>query len=136
LQDRIHLQVSTGCQPQHRWELSLKASNSSPRTISGWVSFEQSSYKFNYCYKSIGPPLWSSGQSSWLQIRRSGFDFQHYQIFWEVVSLERSPLSLVSTTEQLLQRNCSSSSIESREYGSVAIRCADSATPSIPKSWH
>jgi hypothetical protein len=25
------------------------------------------------------PPLWSSGQSSWLQIRRSGFDSRHYQ---------------------------------------------------------
>jgi hypothetical protein len=24
------------------------------------------------------PPLWSSGQSSWLQIRRPGFDSQHY----------------------------------------------------------
>jgi hypothetical protein len=29
------------------------------------------------------PPLWSSGQSSWLQIRRPGFDSRHYQIFWE-----------------------------------------------------
>jgi hypothetical protein len=26
-----------------------------------------------------GPPLWSSGQSSWLQIRRPGFDSRHYQ---------------------------------------------------------
>jgi hypothetical protein len=61
-----------------------------------------------------GPPLWSSGQSSWLQIRRPGFDFRHYQIFWErekkkerkktVVGLERGPLSLVSTTEELLDR--------------------------------
>jgi hypothetical protein len=25
------------------------------------------------------PPLWSSGQSSWLQIRRHGFDSRHYQ---------------------------------------------------------
>jgi hypothetical protein len=24
------------------------------------------------------PPLWSSGQSSWLQIRRRGFDSRHY----------------------------------------------------------
>jgi hypothetical protein len=29
-----------------------------------------------------GPPVWSSGQSSWLQIRRPGFDSRHYQIFW------------------------------------------------------
>jgi hypothetical protein len=40
------------------------------------------------------PPLWSSGQSSWLQIRRSGFDSWRYKIFWEVVDVERGPLSL------------------------------------------
>jgi hypothetical protein len=28
-----------------------------------------------------GPPLWSSGQSSWLQIQRSGFDSRRYQMF-------------------------------------------------------
>jgi hypothetical protein len=43
------------------------------------------------------PPLWSSGQSSWLQIQRSEFDSLHCQIFWEVVGLERGPHSLVST---------------------------------------
>jgi hypothetical protein len=35
------------------------------------------------------PPLWSSGQSSRLQIQMSGFDSRHYQIFLEVVGLER-----------------------------------------------
>jgi hypothetical protein len=25
------------------------------------------------------PPLWSGGQSSWLQIRRPGFNSRHYQ---------------------------------------------------------
>jgi hypothetical protein len=35
------------------------------------------------------PPLWSSGQSSWLHIQRSRVDSRHYQIFWEVVGLER-----------------------------------------------
>jgi hypothetical protein len=53
------------------------------------------------------PPLWSSGQSSWLQIQRSGFNFRRYQIFWEVVGLERGPLALVSTIEELLGRNSS-----------------------------
>jgi hypothetical protein len=46
--------------------------------------------------------LWSSGQSSWLQIRRPGFDSRHYQK--KIVGLERGPLSLVSTTEELLDR--------------------------------
>jgi hypothetical protein len=26
--------------------------------------------------------MWSCGQSSWLQIQRSGFDNRRYQIFW------------------------------------------------------
>jgi hypothetical protein len=38
-------------------------------------------------------------------------------IFGEVVGLERGPLSLVSTTEELLERNSSASGLEIREYG-------------------
>jgi hypothetical protein len=41
----------------------------------------------------LGPPLWSSGHSSWLLTQRSGFDFRRYQIFWVAVGLERGPLS-------------------------------------------
>jgi hypothetical protein len=55
---------------------------------------------------SLGPMtrfFLSNAQSSWLQIRRPGFDSQHYQKK-KVVSLERGPLSLVSTTEELLDR--------------------------------
>jgi hypothetical protein len=62
--------------------------------------------------------LWSSGQSSWLQIQRSGFDSRCYQIFWEEVDLERGPLSLVSTT------GSSGSGLEHQDYGrrrSVAL---------------
>jgi hypothetical protein len=55
--------------------------------------------------------------SSWLQIQRSGFDSRGYQIFWEVVALERDPLSLVSTTEGLLKRKSSGSGLENRDYG-------------------
>jgi hypothetical protein len=47
-----------------------------------------------------------------------GFDCRHYQIFWEeVVGLERGPLSLVSTTEELLERKISGSCLVSRDYG-------------------
>jgi hypothetical protein len=49
------------------------------------------------------PPLWSNGQSSWLHIRRPGFNSRHYHKK-KVVGLERSPLSLVITTEELLDR--------------------------------
>jgi hypothetical protein len=59
-----------------------------------------------------GPPLWSSGQSSWLQIRRPRVRFPGTKRFSDkknkkgkqVVGLERGSLSLVSTTEELLDR--------------------------------
>jgi hypothetical protein len=48
------------------------------------------------CYvEESRPPLWCSGLSSLLQIQRSGLDSRRYQIFWEVMGLERGPLSLV-----------------------------------------
>jgi hypothetical protein len=58
----------------------------------------------------------SSGQSSWLQIQRSGFDSRCYQILWEVVGLERGSLSLGSTIEELLERKSSDSGLEMWEY--------------------
>jgi hypothetical protein len=46
---------------------------------------------------------------------RSRFDSRRFQIFWEVVDLERGPLSLVSTSEELLGRKSSGSGLGSRE---------------------
>jgi hypothetical protein len=40
-----------------------------------------------------------------------------YQIFWEVVGLERAPLSLVSRIEEILKRKSSGSGLESPDYG-------------------
>jgi hypothetical protein len=57
----------------------------------------------HFCRLMMWPPLWTSGQSYWLQIQRAGFDSRRYQIFGVVVGLERGPLSLVSTTEELTE---------------------------------
>jgi hypothetical protein len=65
----------------------------------------------------VRPPLWSSGQSSRLQIQMSGFDSRCYQIFWKVVALKWGPLSLVTKIEELLRRKSSVSGLESRECG-------------------
>jgi hypothetical protein len=67
--------------------------------------------------------LWYSGQSSWLLIQRSGFDSRRYQIFWEVMGLERGPLSLVSTIVELLERKISGCSLENRDYGRRNLSC-------------
>jgi hypothetical protein len=77
------------------------------------------------------PPLWSSGQSSWLQIQRSGFDFRHYKVFWEVVVLERGPLKLVSTIEELLGRKRSGSCLENRDYNRRWSAALSTRHPSI-----
>jgi hypothetical protein len=69
------------------------------------------------CYvEESRPPQWSSCQSSWLQIQRSWLDSQRYQIFWKVLSLKRGPLSLLSTTEKLLERKSSDFCLEYRYY--------------------
>jgi hypothetical protein len=76
-------------------------------------------WSFNYYFTNTPhrrPPLWSSSQSYCLQIQRPGFDSRSYQIFWEVVGLERGLLSLVSTIEELLGRKSNGSGLESREY--------------------
>jgi hypothetical protein len=46
------------------------------------------------------------------------------------VGLERSPFSLVSTIEELLERKCSGSGLENREY-CLETRHADHVAPSI-----
>jgi hypothetical protein len=92
-----------------------------PKSLRFYLQARDKSFSVN-CYLftvySYGPSLWSSGQSSWLQIQRPGFDSHPYQIFWEVVGLERGPLSLVTTIEELLERKSSGSGLEIREYGS------------------
>jgi hypothetical protein len=96
-------------------------------------SINAHSNKFNIFV--VSQPLWSSAQSSWLKIQRSGFDSRRYQVFWEVVGLERGPLSLVSTTEELLEKKNSGSGLESRDY-CVGIRHADHVAQSVRKVWH
>jgi hypothetical protein len=59
----------------------------------------------------------------------------HYQIFREVMGLEPRPLSLASTIEELLERNISSSGLDT-DNTAVGIHHTDHVAPSVPKSWH
>jgi hypothetical protein len=67
---------------------------------------------------------------------RSGFDSCRYKIFWEVVGLERGPLSLVSTTEELLKWKSSGSGLEDRDYGRRVSAALTTRNLYIRKSWH
>jgi hypothetical protein len=82
----------------------------------------------NYLLSPIRPPQWSSGQSFWLQVQRSGLDSRRYHIFWVVVGLERGPLNLMSTSEELPEGKNSGSGLESREYGRRDPSCLPRGT--------
>jgi hypothetical protein len=68
--------------------------------------------------------------------RGPGFDSWRYQIFWEIVGLERGPLSLVRVIEELFEWKSSGAPVKKTELTGGGIRCSDYATPSIHKSWH
>jgi hypothetical protein len=63
-----------------------------------------------------------------------GFDSRRYQIFLEVVGLELGPLSLVSTTEELLDRKVTAP-VYKTENTAVVIPHTDHVAPSMHKSW-
>jgi hypothetical protein len=86
-------------------------------TVQNECFVEMDLHNFLEIMVDLWPPLLYDGQSSWLQIQRSGFDSQHYQIFWVVVGLGWGSLSLVSTNEELLERKSSRSGLENRDYG-------------------
>jgi hypothetical protein len=116
---------STGFYPQpdqsskHRPILSTILSNILNTYVMTFlaVSFLQALSSIDSVFIRGRLPLRSTGQSSWLQIQRSGFDYRRYHIFREVVGLERGPLSLESTSEELLGRKSSGSGLENRDYG-------------------
>jgi hypothetical protein len=62
----------------------------------------------NYTDRLCGLVVRVSGYRS----RGPGFDSRRYQIFWEVVGLERGPLSLVRIIEELLEWKSSGSGLE------------------------
>jgi hypothetical protein len=87
----------------------------------------------SFIVRYMRPPLWSSGQSSCLQIRRPGFDSRHHQKK-KVVGLERGPLSLVTTIEELLDIKVAAP-VKKTENTVVGIRHADNVALSIRESW-
>jgi hypothetical protein len=68
--------------------------------------------------------------------RGLGFNSRRYYIFWAVVALERGPLSLVSTVEELLGGKSSGFGPETREYGRGDPLCWAHDSLLIRKSWH
>jgi hypothetical protein len=61
------------------------------------------------------------------------FHSQPYHIFWELGGLERCPLSLVRTIEELLEWKSSGFGLEKQRLTALGILCADRA---ITRGWH
>jgi hypothetical protein len=59
------------------------------------------------------------------------FDSPRYQI----LGLELDPLSLVSTTEELLERKSSGSGLENRDHGREVSAALTTRHPCIRKNW-
>jgi hypothetical protein len=76
-----------------------------------WLDLQKNTFLYNLKNHLCGLVVRIPGYRS----RGPGFDSWCYQIFWEVVGLERRPLSLMSTVEELLGRKSSGSGLESRE---------------------
>ena len=93
-------------------------------------------YRWHFVGERRRRPLWSSGQSFWLQIHRSRVRSRRYQIFCVVVGLERGPLSLVSlmrSIEELLEWKSSGSRSRKQRLTAVGTRWADHVTPLYPQ---
>jgi hypothetical protein len=52
------------------------------------------------------------------------------------MDLERGPLSLMSTIQELLERKSSGSGLENRDYGRRGSTALITRHPSIHKGWH
>jgi hypothetical protein len=107
------------------WRTRMKQIKLHPVYFNNILPFTATSYKsFLHSRVSDWPPMWSSAQSSCLQIQRSVFDSRRYQIFWEILGLERSSLILVRIIEELFQEN---GVLRSRKpkLTTVGIRCTD-----------
>jgi hypothetical protein len=75
---------------------NLEAGNfNSHDTDLGWIKYLVPITKDRLCGLVVRVPGYRA--------RGPGFDSRFYQIFWEVVGLERCPFSLVRITEELLE---------------------------------
>jgi hypothetical protein len=99
----------------------------------------QWSYVFKYHqYCHVWRRLTTAFLIQWSEFlaTHAGFDSRSDHIFWEVVGMERGPLSFVRITEELLDWKSSGSGSRKSRLTAVEIRRADHATASIHKSWH
>jgi hypothetical protein len=81
-------------------------------------------------YRSRGPGLIPRAT------RFSGLIPRATRFTEKVVGLERGPLSLVSTIEELLERKISDLGVENPYYGRKGSAALTTRHPSIRKSWH
>jgi hypothetical protein len=80
------------------------------------------------------PPLWSEFLATDPEVRARFPALSDFLGGGTVAGLERGPLSLVSTTEELLDRKVAAP-VQKTENTAGGIRHTDHVAPSIRKSW-
>jgi hypothetical protein len=98
--------------------------------FTSWSRSSNNTFSFNVI---LLPLFWKASMVTVpvYRSRNPGFDSRRYQIFWEVVGLERGPVSLVRITEELLEWKSSGSGSRESRLTDMGICCADHATSSI-----
>jgi hypothetical protein len=81
------------------------------------------------------PPLWSSGQSFWLQIQRSWVRFRALPDFLRTIGSGTGSTASWGQLKSYLEEIVAAP-VKKTETTTGGIHCADHATPSIRKSWH
>jgi hypothetical protein len=79
------------------------------------LKYTSTENKFNSRYFYLDRPCGLVVRVSGYRSRGPEFDSRPFQIFWEAAGLERGPLSLVGTTNELLEEKSSSSGLENRD---------------------
>jgi hypothetical protein len=82
LERKLTIEAVNAREGQNLTIVQRKLRKSIMKEAKNHMRFDSKEYIYIYIYIYIyclRPPLWSSGQSSWLQIRRPGFDSRNYQ---------------------------------------------------------
>jgi hypothetical protein len=131
----------------NRWQLKCFATQQiiswkqrKPIRLHGLYLYEANdlpAYRFKYLYHTIPTDCLCGLVVEVLgyRFKGPGFDSRRHQIFWDVVGLERGPLSLVGIIEELLEWKRRGSGSRKPRLMAVGIHCADNAAHSIRNSW-
>jgi hypothetical protein len=101
-----------------------------------YLHLQRNQFRFRFAYHQSRPPLWSSGQSSWLQTQKSRVRFPALPHFLSSSGSGTGSTQPRADNWGATWKKNSGSDLEDKRLTAVGIRCADHATPSTRKIRH